>query len=29
MQYVGYATLADESDAGLKAACSIESITIE
>ena len=29
MQYVGYATLADESDAGLKAACAIESITIE
>ncbi len=29
MQYVGFATLADESDAGLKAACSIESITIE
>ena len=29
MQYVGYATLADESDEGLKAACNIESITIE
>lgn len=29
MQYVGYATLADESDAGLKAACAVESITIE
>ncbi len=29
MQYVGYATLADESEDGLKAACSIESITIE
>lgn len=29
MQYVGYATLADESEDGLKAACNIESITIE
>ena len=29
MQYVGYATLADESEDGLKAACTIESITIE
>ena len=29
MQYAGYATLADESEDGLKAACNIESITIE
>ncbi len=29
MQYVGYATLADESDAGLKAACTLKRITIE
>ena len=29
MQYVGYASLADESEDGLKAACTIESITIE
>jgi hypothetical protein len=29
MQYAGYATLADESEEGLKAACTIESITIE
>ena len=29
MQYVGYASLADESADGLKAACTIESITIE
>lgn len=29
MQYTGYATLADESEEGLKAACIIESVTIE
>ncbi len=29
MQYVGYASLADETEDGLKAACTIESITIE
>lgn len=29
MQYVGYASLADESEEGLKAACTIESVTIE
>lgn len=29
MQYVGYATLADESEEALKAACTIESVTIE
>jgi hypothetical protein len=29
MQYLDYAALADTSDEGLKAACAVESITIE